>query len=93
MRLLQLPRGKWQKFDFKEEDGEKEVMALHSAKLGMKLKFQVAAVNKPLLSVKRIVEQGNSLHFGQGKEDSCTVLEMRRPGTHWCCDRMGKGPT
>eukprot|EP00973_Karenia_brevis_P045456 6296140-Karenia_brevis.AAC.1 len=35
----------------------------------MILDFQVAEVSKPLLAVKRIVEKGNRVIFGSGKED------------------------
>ena len=36
----------------------------------MSLHFQVADVKKPLVSVKRITEQGNHVAFGPGKEDN-----------------------
>ena len=36
----------------------------------MCLSFQVADVKKPLVSVKRIVEKGNYVSFGPGKEDN-----------------------
>ena len=36
----------------------------------MSLRFQVADVKKPLVSVKRITEQGNHVSFGPGKEDN-----------------------
>ena len=41
-----------------------------SKKRKMCLGFQVADVKKPLVSVKRIVEQGNYVCFGPGKEDN-----------------------
>ena len=34
------------------------------------LTFQVADVKKPLISVKRIVQKGNVVHFGPGKTDN-----------------------
>jgi ribosomal protein L2 len=34
------------------------------------LGFQVAAVQKPLIAVKRIAEKGNTVHFGPGKADN-----------------------
>eukprot|EP00973_Karenia_brevis_P082735 11468103-Karenia_brevis.AAC.1 len=34
----------------------------------MSLDFQVAAVSKPLLAVKRIVEKGNHVSFGPGEK-------------------------
>jgi hypothetical protein len=39
----------------------------------MKLRFQVADVKKPLMSVKRIVEQGNHVGFGPGESDNCIL--------------------
>eukprot|EP00973_Karenia_brevis_P017202 2363162-Karenia_brevis.AAC.1 len=36
----------------------------------MILKFQVAAVKKPLIVVKRIVEKGNWVSFGPGERDN-----------------------
>ena len=36
----------------------------------MKLGFQVAAVKKPLIAVKRIVENGNVVQFGKKDEDN-----------------------
>ena len=37
------------------------------------LGFQVARVKKPLVSVKRIIEQGNHVAFGPEKEDNFIV--------------------
>ena len=39
----------------------------------MSLSFQVADVQKPLVSVKRIAEKGNHLAFGPGEEDNYIV--------------------
>ena len=36
----------------------------------MSLKFQVAAVRKPLIAVRRAVENGNIVQFGDRDEDS-----------------------
>ena len=36
----------------------------------MKFVFQVAGVSKPLISVKRITEQGNQVNFGPKSEDN-----------------------
>eukprot|EP00973_Karenia_brevis_P058672 8171662-Karenia_brevis.AAC.1 len=36
----------------------------------MSLSFQIAAVSKPLLAVKRIVERGNHVSFGPGERDN-----------------------
>ena len=35
----------------------------------MRLKFQVASVKKPLIAVKRIVEKGSIVQFGEKDED------------------------
>ena len=39
----------------------------------MKIKFQVAAVRKPLMSVKRIVEKGSHVCSGPGGEDNYII--------------------
>eukprot|EP00973_Karenia_brevis_P075946 10551671-Karenia_brevis.AAC.1 len=39
----------------------------------MILDFQVAEVSKPRLAVKRIVEKGNRVIFGPGKEDNFII--------------------
>ena len=36
----------------------------------MKLRFQVAQVHKPLLSVRRVTEAGNLVSFGPGAKDN-----------------------
>ena len=36
----------------------------------MKMEFQVADVRKPLIAAKRLVERGNTVTFGPGKEDN-----------------------
>ena len=51
--------------------GGKEEVCINLVEAGvdnikMDLVFQVAAVHKPLLSVKRIAEQGNRVVFGAG---------------------------
>ena len=38
--------------------------------MGMRLHFHVADVSKPLLSVKRIADCGNAVHFGPGEHDN-----------------------
>ena len=55
--------------------------------LKMKLRFQVADVKKPLMSVKRIVEQGNHVGFGPGEGDnyilnkeSCNKMALKSNG-------------
>ena len=39
----------------------------------MKLRFQVADVKKPLMSVKRILEQGSRSGFGLGESENCIL--------------------
>ena len=51
--------------------GEKVVNFKPDGQLGMaSMKFQVSDVTKPLASVARIVEKGNVVQFGAGKNDS-----------------------
>ena len=56
----------------------------------MKLRFQVADVKKPLMSVKRIVEQGNHVGFGPGDED--TYILNKESGNKMPLKLNGKGP-
>ena len=42
----------------------------------MSLSFQVADVQKPLVSVKRIVEKGNYVSFGPGTEDNYVLSKL-----------------
>ena len=49
---------------------EVSVGAVDSREMVMDREFQVARVNKPLVSVKRIVEKGNLVHFGPKREDN-----------------------
>ena len=41
-----------------------------AGKTELSFKFQVTDVHKPLASVSRIVEQGNEVRFGPGKDDN-----------------------
>ena len=41
-----------------------------AGKTQLSFKFQVTDVHKPLASVRRIVEQGNEVRFGPGKDDN-----------------------
>ena len=45
--------------------------------LKISLRFQVADVKKPLMSVKRIVEEGNHVGFGPGEEDNYILNKNR----------------
>lgn len=45
-------------------------------KICMNLRFQVADVKKPLMSVKRIVEKGNNAGFGPKNEDNYMLNEV-----------------
>ena len=55
----------------------------------MKLKFQVADVSKPLIAVKRIVEQGNHVNFGPGENDN--FIENRDSGHRLKLRQNGRG--
>ena len=55
----------------------------------MSLCFQVADVKKPLISVKRIVENGNKVGFGPGEEDNFILNE--RSGNKMILKSNGKG--
>jgi hypothetical protein len=55
----------------------------------MGLTFQVAAVKKPLISVKRITEKGNRVCFGPGEEDN--FIENRASGDKIKLRQAGKG--
>eukprot|EP00973_Karenia_brevis_P049022 6799087-Karenia_brevis.AAC.1 len=55
----------------------------------MRLKFQVADVAKPLLSVKRIVVRGNHVVFGPGEEDNFIV--NRKTGDRLRLKLNGRG--
>ena len=55
----------------------------------MKLRFQVAEVQKPLIAVKRIVEQGNYANFGPGEKDN--FIENRESGSKVMLRRNGRG--
>ena len=50
--------------------GEKQITFMTNEGQGMRMKFQVAPVTKPLGSVKRIVEQGNRVVFSETEEGS-----------------------
>ena len=55
----------------------------------MKLRFQVAEVKKPLMSVKRIVEQGNHVGFGPGEDDN--YILNKASGNKMSLKSKGKG--
>ena len=55
----------------------------------LNLNFQVAAVRKPLLSVKRIAELGNRVVFGAGAKDS--YIENVESGKRLILRRKGRG--
>ena len=55
----------------------------------MSLKFQVASVRKPLVSVRRIIEKGNSVHFGP--EDDDNYIKNGKTGDRFPLRRTGQG--
>ena len=56
----------------------------------MQMDFQVADVKKPLIEVKRIVENGNRVFFGPGDEETFFYNESSgnklalRVDVRWC---------
>ena len=72
-----VPRNRWQKFEDPAEvyicpiDGEAEGEA-SPAEVAKQLgfTFQVAGVKKPLLSVDKLVQMGNKVHFGPQTGDN-----------------------
>ena len=58
-------------------------------KVSLGLTFQVAEVKKPLISVKRITEQGNRVCFGPKEDDN--FIENRESGDRVMLRRAGKG--
>ena len=57
--------------------------------LKMSLRFQVADVKKPLMSVKRIVEQGDHVGFGPGEGDN--YMLNKESGSKMILKCNGKG--
>ena len=55
----------------------------------MNLKFQVADVKKPLISVKRILEQGNHVGFGPTRDDN--FILNKSTGDRMLLDPKGQG--
>ena len=57
--------------------------------IDMSISFQVAAVHKPLVSVQKIVEQGNYVQFGPGENDN--FIENKEAGNKIPLKRNGRG--
>eukprot|EP00973_Karenia_brevis_P054118 7517780-Karenia_brevis.AAC.1 len=55
--------------EVEKDDKWVQVVGVDEEAKRMKLGSQVAAVSKPLLAVKRMVEKGNHVLFGPGSED------------------------
>ena len=53
-----------------QEGGGEIIIQTVGSETQISLKFQVAAVRKPLVSVRRIIEKGNSVHFGPEDADN-----------------------
>ena len=82
--MRKVTRKDWRKVNLcknscgKECCGEEEVLHIcpvkneksDNEKSQMSIKFQVADVVKPLISVKRLVEKGNHVTFGPGEADN-----------------------
>lgn len=69
-----------------------EICPVETAKepeMEMAFVFQVAGVNKPLISVKRVTEMGNVVCFGPNKEDN--FIFHKAPGNKVLLRKIGKG--
>ena len=58
-------------------------------KMAMAMDFQVAGVSKPLASVAKICDKGNTVHFGAGKEDN--YIMNVKSGNKFLLTPNGKG--
>ena len=65
--MKRVKRREWKKLDICNVEGEKGEAST------IKVDFQVAEVKKPLMSVKRICENGNRVCFGPSEEDNYVV--------------------
>ena len=79
-RMYGVPKAKWEKLNVDIDELEDVwICTVESEKpvnrqpTRMSLKFQVADVKKPLISVKRIVEKGNHVGFGPKLEDNFII--------------------
>ena len=70
---------------------DKEICIIEQGSAGkqMALSFQVAEVKKPLLSVSRVVEKGNEVRFGPGKEGN--YIRNTKTGDKFVLRPNGKG--
>ena len=66
-KMKRVKRREWKKLDICNVEGEEGGAST------IKVDFQVAAVKKPLMSVKRICENGNRVCFGPNNEDNYVV--------------------
>ena len=73
------------------EGSYKEICIIEQGSAGkqMALSFQVAEVKKPLLSVSRVVEKGNEVRFGPGKEGN--YIRNTKTGDKFVLRPNGKG--
>ena len=65
-KMKRVKRSEWKKVDICNVEGEVETKGART----IKVDFQVAAVKKPLISVKRICEKGNRVCFGPEDGDN-----------------------
>ena len=75
--------------DLMDLEGVEDTKEKKEEKINMGLTFQVAAVKKPLLSVKRITEKGNRVCFGPGENDN--FIENKDTGDRVKLRENGKG--
>ena len=79
-RMKKVSRKSWRKLDLGKDYGcgedccgkesEVHICPVENKNGQMSIKFQVADVVKPLISVKRLVEKGNCVTFGPGEKDN-----------------------
>jgi hypothetical protein len=92
--MVKVKRKNWKKLNLKEHYGcgeaccseDVDVCPIEKGKNKLGIKFQVADVVKPLISVKRLVEKGNFVNFGPEPKDN--FIENRQSNC-----RVGLIPT
>ena len=63
-------KNRWNRKRKEEFEEEVRIQPVTQGEVNMDLMFQVADVKRPLASVRRIVENGNHVHFGPKDEDN-----------------------
>ncbi len=81
-------RKRWRKVKFGDEC-DLDVCPVEAKDIKMSMKFEVADVKKPLISVKRICEKGNRVSFGPKDEDN--FIQNKDTGDKILVRPNGKG--